>query len=75
MADAKVYTVKHFNSTTGRWHVEEEEKGQIWFTDVVSALNIQGSYLINGFEAEVVKLSELKGVENLPFNGSLVEVQ
>ena len=70
----KLYTVKHFNATTGRWHVEEAEKGQIWFTDTVSALTIAQSYLRNGFKAEVVKLSELAGVENLPFNGSLVEV-
>jgi hypothetical protein len=69
-----VWTVKHYNSTTGRWHVEEGLKGSPWSAEKWMAMNLAAGYIRNGFDAEAICLDNLGAVENLPNNGSLVEV-
>lgn len=71
------YTVRHYNRTTGRWHVEEklDARGEVWTTDKATAYFMADTLSGHGFAVAVVKASELAGVENLPFNGSLVEIQ
>jgi hypothetical protein len=68
-----MYTVKHYNNITARWHVEEAAPGVIWTTDFDTAQVLADGHESMGFKAEVVEADTLT-VEHLPFGGSLVEV-
>ena len=69
-----MFTVKHLNTTTNRWHIEEADAGQVWGTDSLTALRLAQGYISHGFAAQVVPVEGL-AVENLPHGGSLVEVE
>jgi len=68
------WTIKHYNATTGRWHVEEGTTGVVWTTDKRTATSLAEGYRYMGYDSVVLHASDLAGVENLPLNGSLVEV-